>query len=50
MGSSGREQRERLDRILVDRGLAPTRTRAQALVLAGRVSSGAQRLDKQRAI
>jgi 23S rRNA (cytidine1920-2'-O)/16S rRNA (cytidine1409-2'-O)-methyltransferase len=38
--------RERLDRILVLRGLAPTRTRAQALILAGRVRSGEARLDK----
>ena len=29
--------RERLDRLLVERGLAPSRERAQALVLAGRV-------------
>jgi 23S rRNA (cytidine1920-2'-O)/16S rRNA (cytidine1409-2'-O)-methyltransferase len=38
--------RERLDRILVSRGLAPTRARAQALILAGRVRSGERRLDK----
>jgi 23S rRNA (cytidine1920-2'-O)/16S rRNA (cytidine1409-2'-O)-methyltransferase len=38
--------RERLDRILVLRGLAPTRARAQALILAGRVRSGELRLDK----
>lgn len=36
----------RLDQLLVDRGLAETRTRAQALVLAGRVFTGEQRLDK----
>jgi 23S rRNA (cytidine1920-2'-O)/16S rRNA (cytidine1409-2'-O)-methyltransferase len=28
----------RLDKLLVDRGLAPTRTRAEALILAGRVT------------
>ena len=28
---------ERLDKLLVDKGLAPTRERAQALVLAGKV-------------
>jgi len=38
--------RDRLDRILVLRGLAPNRTRAQALILAGRVRSGEERLDK----
>ena len=38
--------RERLDRILVLRGLAPTRTQARALILAGRVVSGSERLDK----
>jgi 23S rRNA (cytidine1920-2'-O)/16S rRNA (cytidine1409-2'-O)-methyltransferase len=37
---------ERLDRILVQRGLAENRSRAQALVLAGRVVSGGRRLDK----
>lgn len=30
-------QRERIDKLLVDRGLAPSRTRAQALVMAGLV-------------
>ena len=29
--------RERLDRLMVDRGLAETRNRAQALIMAGRV-------------
>ncbi len=36
----------RLDELLVARGLAASRTRAQALVMAGRVRSGATRLDK----
>lgn len=39
-------ERERLDRLLVRRGLAPTRARAQALILAGRVLSGGRRLAK----
>jgi 23S rRNA (cytidine1920-2'-O)/16S rRNA (cytidine1409-2'-O)-methyltransferase len=43
---SPRERRERLDVLVVERGLAPTRTRAQALILAGRVSSFGTRLDK----
>ena len=36
-----RTRRRRLDQLLVDRGLADSRTRAQALVLAGRVRVGA---------
>jgi 23S rRNA (cytidine1920-2'-O)/16S rRNA (cytidine1409-2'-O)-methyltransferase len=35
-----RVPRQRLDQLLVERGLAPTRTRAQALVLAGHVKVG----------
>lgn len=38
--------KNRLDEILVARGLAPTRSKAQALILAGRVFSGERRLDK----
>ena len=37
---------KRLDQLLVERGLAETRARAQALVLAGEVWSGEKRLDK----
>jgi 23S rRNA (cytidine1920-2'-O)/16S rRNA (cytidine1409-2'-O)-methyltransferase len=36
----------RLDQLLVDRGLAETRTRAQALILAGKVKVGGRRADK----
>jgi 23S rRNA (cytidine1920-2'-O)/16S rRNA (cytidine1409-2'-O)-methyltransferase len=36
----------RLDQLLVERGLAETRTRAQALILAGLVYSDTRRLDK----
>jgi 23S rRNA (cytidine1920-2'-O)/16S rRNA (cytidine1409-2'-O)-methyltransferase len=36
----------RLDKLLVDRGLAASRERAQALVLAGRVLVNEQRVDK----
>lgn len=36
----------RLDQLLVDRGLADTRSRAQAMVLAGEVFTGERRLDK----
>ncbi|MFQ5785418.1 MAG: TlyA family RNA methyltransferase [Alphaproteobacteria bacterium] len=41
-----RPERRRLDRLLVERGLAKNRTRAQALIMAGRVFSGERRLDK----
>ena len=35
-----------MDRLLVERGLAPSRTRAQALVMAGLVLVGEQRVEK----
>ncbi|WGF89433.1 TlyA family RNA methyltransferase [Marinivivus vitaminiproducens] len=38
--------RLRLDQILVERGLADSRAKAQALILAGQVFTGEQRLDK----
>jgi 23S rRNA (cytidine1920-2'-O)/16S rRNA (cytidine1409-2'-O)-methyltransferase len=38
--------RKRLDTLLVERGLADSRARAQALVMAGLVFSGERRLDK----
>ncbi len=38
--------KRRLDLLLVERGLAESRTRAQALVLAGKVYAGDRRLDK----
>lgn len=41
-----REPKIRLDQLLVDRGLASSRTRAQALILAGEVVVGDQRIDK----
>ncbi len=37
---------ERLDVLVVQRGLAPTRVKARALILAGQVLSGEARLDK----
>src|SRR4051794_34069867 len=40
------KSKERLDKLLVTRGLADTRTKAQALILAGQVFSEQQRLDK----
>jgi 23S rRNA (cytidine1920-2'-O)/16S rRNA (cytidine1409-2'-O)-methyltransferase len=40
----------RADQLLVSRGLTPTRARAQALVLAGKVYVGEQRIDKAGAL
>lgn len=39
-------KRERIDKLLVERGMAPSRTRAQALVMAGQVLVGEQRVEK----
>lgn len=39
-------ERDRIDRVLVERGLADSRERAQALLLAGRVFVRGQRVDK----
>jgi len=39
-------RKERLDVLLVEQGLAPTRARAQALILAGQVVVDDQRVDK----
>jgi len=38
--------RQRADLLLVERGLAPSRERARALILAGKVFCGARRIDK----
>lgn len=38
--------RQRVDRLLVERGLAPSRERAQAMLLAGKVRLAGQRIDK----
>ena len=38
--------KHRADQLLVDRGLVESRTRAQALIIAGRVFSGERRIDK----
>ena len=43
-------ERQRLDKLLVARGLVESRTRAQALVCAGLVWSGDRRLDQSSAI
>src|ERR1700678_3613685 len=41
-----RTEKVRLDKLLVDHGHAASRERAQALILAGRVLVGEQRVDK----
>ncbi|MCH9019074.1 MAG: TlyA family RNA methyltransferase [Proteobacteria bacterium] len=46
MTRADKPRKNRLDQLLVDRGLAGSRARAQALVIAGKVFSGARRLDK----
>lgn len=38
--------KQRLDVLLVERGIAPTRTQAQALIMAGQVSANGKRLEK----
>jgi 23S rRNA (cytidine1920-2'-O)/16S rRNA (cytidine1409-2'-O)-methyltransferase len=42
----GRMTKIRADQALVDRGLVESRTRAQALILAGKIYSGEQRIEK----
>jgi 23S rRNA (cytidine1920-2'-O)/16S rRNA (cytidine1409-2'-O)-methyltransferase len=40
------DPKQRADQALVDRGLVESRTRAQALILAGKIFSGQRRIDK----
>ncbi len=44
--SKGKVAKRRADQLLVDRGLADTRSRAAALILAGRLFSGEKRIAK----
>jgi 23S rRNA (cytidine1920-2'-O)/16S rRNA (cytidine1409-2'-O)-methyltransferase len=44
--TSGRGKKERLDVLLVERGLAETRSRARALIMAGKVVVDERRRDK----
>ncbi|HEY8368910.1 MAG TPA: TlyA family RNA methyltransferase [Thermodesulfobacteriota bacterium] len=48
--SSRPARRTRLDALLVERGLAPTRSKAQALILAGEVRVAGQPADKAGAL
>lgn len=45
-GSRRRRRSQRADLLLVERGLADSRSKAQALILAGQVHVGDQRVDK----
>ena len=45
-GQSSRPRKVRADLLLVERGLAESRTRAQAVLLSGKVFSGETRIDK----
>ncbi|HEY0443826.1 MAG TPA: SAM-dependent methyltransferase, partial [Candidatus Limnocylindrales bacterium] len=50
MSPAAKSSRQRLDQLLVERGLVPTRSRAQALVMAGKVRVGegdAARTDRK---
>ncbi len=42
--------KQRLDVLMAERGLAPTRTQAQALIMAGQVSADGRRLEKPGAM
>jgi 23S rRNA (cytidine1920-2'-O)/16S rRNA (cytidine1409-2'-O)-methyltransferase len=46
MADDAKPRRIRADHLMVDRELAPTRARAQALILAGKLFSGETRIDK----
>ncbi len=41
-----KSSKQRADQLLVDRGLTESRTKAQALIMAGQVYSGTRRIDK----
>jgi 23S rRNA (cytidine1920-2'-O)/16S rRNA (cytidine1409-2'-O)-methyltransferase len=45
-GEGGTRTKQRADQLLVDRGLVESRTRAQALILAGKIYTGDRRVEK----
>ncbi len=47
---SGAKRKRRADQLLVEAGLAESRTRAQSLIMAGRVFVGDRRIDKPGAL
>ena len=49
-GRAGMPRRQRIDVLLVERGLAESRAKAQALVMAGAVVAGEARVDKPGAL
>ncbi len=49
-GGAKRQRRVRLDRLLVERGLSPSRERARGVILAGQVFVGGRRVDKAGAL
>jgi len=48
--SPERAHRVRLDRLLVDRGLADSREKAQAMILAGKVLVAEQKMSREEAL
>ena len=48
--NSAKEPKKRLDLLLVERGLAESRQKAQALILAGEVRVNGQRAEKAGAV
>lgn len=48
--STPKPERKRLDLLLVERGLSPTREKARALILSGTVRVGGERVDKASAL
>ena len=45
-GEPGRARKQRLDQLLVEKGLAPSRGRAQALIMAGLVFAGERQIGR----
>ena len=45
-GDRNKSKKERIDKLLVDRGLADSRTKAQALIMSGVVLAGERRVEK----
>ena len=50
MATRSKEKKQRLDVLVVERGLAESRQKAQALILAGQVRVNGERADKAGAL